>query len=48
MTYLAGYYHKFAKMEHEDLYIKRVQAVMAFEMEIEEEEVCDRPRAQPE
>eukprot|EP00050_Salpingoeca_kvevrii_P008102 m.300739 g.300739 ORF g.300739 m.300739 type:complete len:2210 (+) comp14529_c0_seq1:115-6744(+) len=38
MTYLVGYYHKFAQMEMDNLGHKRLQKVMAFEMEMTEEE----------
>ena len=38
MTYLVGYYHKFAQMELDNLGNKRLQKVIGFQMEVEQEE----------
>ena len=34
MTYLVGYYHKFAKMEQDNVWQKRLQNAMQFQVEV--------------
>eukprot|EP01147_Barroeca_monosierra_P006283 gene6283-7454_t len=38
MTYLIGYYHKFAKMEQDEVWRRRLQNVLGFQLQMEHDE----------
>lgn len=41
MTYLIGYYHKFAKMEQDEVWRRRLQNVLGFQLQVKSIDLLD-------